>query len=136
MKFTLLTQAALTISSITGAVANPTPDISSVSDLDKRRDCSMTIKYVKTWVEDGLDRYRHWLITEPREDRHLDFWCEAVHSVQYFSNRQCYWGDDGKYYVDVSVVRGPAGHGYLMSTYNGACKDFERLTECKAIKQF
>ncbi|KAF5227505.1 hypothetical protein FAUST_11730, partial [Fusarium austroamericanum] len=48
----------------------------------------------------------------------------------------CYWGDDGKYYVDVSVVRGPAGHDYLMSTYNGACKDFERLTECKAIKQF
>jgi hypothetical protein len=28
MKFTLLTQAALAISSITGAVANPTPDIS------------------------------------------------------------------------------------------------------------
>lgn len=73
----------------------------------------MTIKYVKTWVEDGLDRYRHWLITEPREDKHLDFWCEAVHSVQYFSNRQCYWGDDGKYYVDVSVVRGPAGHEYV-----------------------
>ena len=28
MKFTLLTQTALAISSITGAVANPTPDIS------------------------------------------------------------------------------------------------------------
>ncbi|UZP36886.1 hypothetical protein NXS19_004702 [Fusarium pseudograminearum] len=92
MKLTLLTQAALAISSISGAVANPTPDVSSISTLTS--------------------------------------------AEIYFSNRQCYWGDDGKYYVDVSVVRGPAGHDYLMSTYNGACKDFERLTECKAIKQF
>ncbi|GKU06913.1 hypothetical protein FLAG1_07403 [Fusarium langsethiae] len=136
MKFTLLTQAVVAISPITGVVASPTPDVVTDALLDKRADCSMTIKYVKTWVESGLDRYRHWLITEPRDDSHLDFWCEAVQHGFYFTNRQCFWGDDGKYYVDVSVARGPAGHKYLMDTYNGACQDFERLTECKAIKQF
>ncbi|KAJ4011539.1 hypothetical protein NW752_008545 [Fusarium irregulare] len=137
MKFTLLTQAALAISSISGVIASPTPEaINEDSSLEKRKDCSLTIKYVKTWVEAGLDRYRHWLITEPREDRHLDFWCEATYHGFYFTNQQCFWGDDGKYYVDVSVARGPAGHKYLMDTYNGACDDFERLTECKAIKQF
>ncbi|KAJ4138384.1 hypothetical protein NW768_002208 [Fusarium equiseti] len=136
MKFTLLTKAALAISSVTGVIASPTPDVATDSALEKRRDCSLTIKYEKVFVEDGMDRYRHWLITEPREDRHLDFWCEAVHVAQYFYNRQCYWGDDGKYYVDVSVARGPAGHDYLMSVYNGASKDYERLTQCKAIKQF
>ncbi|RGP70190.1 hypothetical protein FSPOR_4090 [Fusarium sporotrichioides] len=136
MKFTLLTQAALAISSITGAVASPTPDVSTDSAVDKRADCSLTIKYQKVWVETGLDRYRHWLITEPREDKHLQFWCEAVQHAFYFQNRQCYWGDDGKYYVDVSITRGPAGHDYLMSTYNGASDDFERLTGCRAIREF
>ncbi|CAG7563852.1 unnamed protein product [Fusarium equiseti] len=136
MKFTLLTQAALAISSVTGVIASPTPDVINDSTLEKRKDCSLTIKYEKVFVEDGMDRYRHWLITEPREDRHLDFWCAAVHSVQFFYNRQCYWGSDGKYYVDVSVARGPAGHDYLVSVYNGASKDYERLTQCKAIKQF
>ncbi|KAF4996545.1 hypothetical protein FGRMN_4429 [Fusarium graminum] len=113
MKFTLLTQAALAISSVTGAVANPTPDVSTGSVIDERADCSFTVHYMKSWVKTGLDRYRMWLITNPRNDGHLQLYCEAGYTARFWSNVQCFWGDDGKYYIDASVVRGPAGHKYV-----------------------
>lgn len=80
------------------------------SAIDKRADCSLTVRYAGDWVEAGLDRYRMWLITAPRNDRHLQLYCEAGHSAMYLTNVQCFWGDDGKYYIDASVARGPAGH--------------------------
>lgn len=54
-----------------------------------------------------------WLVTSPRNDQHLQLFCEAGHAALYFTNQQCFWGDDGKYYIDVSVARGPAGHKYV-----------------------
>ncbi|KAM0345807.1 hypothetical protein ACHAPU_006160 [Fusarium lateritium] len=136
MKFTLLTQAALAISSITGAVANPTPDISTDAAIDKRADCSLTVKYTKSWVKSGLDRYRMWLITSPRNDGHLELYCDAGRAALYFTNLQCFWGDDGKYYIDTSVARGPAGHKYIMDTHSAMCDDFERLTGCSTVREF
>ncbi|KAL4726592.1 hypothetical protein ACLX1H_005479 [Fusarium chlamydosporum] len=136
MKFTLLTQAALAISSITGAVANPTPDISTGSTIDKRADCSLTVHYTKSWVKTGLDRYRMWLITAPRNDKHLRLYCEAGYHVPLLTNLQCFWGDDGKYYIDASVARGPAGHKAILEAHNDMCDDYERLTGCAAIREF
>ncbi|KIL87911.1 hypothetical protein FAVG1_08792 [Fusarium avenaceum] len=123
MKFTLLTQAALAISSVTGAVANPTPDIS-------------TVRYAGDWVEAGLDRYRMWLITAPRNDRHLQLYCEAGHSAMYLTNVQCFWGDDGKYYIDASVARGPAGHTAIQRSHSAMCDDFQSLTKCGTNREF
>ncbi|KAL5594853.1 hypothetical protein FOVSG1_008542 [Fusarium oxysporum f. sp. vasinfectum] len=97
MKFTLLTQTALAISSITGAVANPTPDISIGSAIDKRAD-----------------------------------WYHAL----YLTNVQCFWGDDGKYYIDASVARGPAGHKTIQDTHSAMCDDYERLTGCGTNREF
>ncbi|WZH40701.1 uncharacterized protein QYS62_001639 [Fusarium acuminatum] len=136
MKFTLLTQVAVAISSITGAVANPTPDSSTGSVIDKRADCSLAVHYTKVWVKTGLDRYRMWLVTSPRNDKHLQLFCEAGHAALYFTNQQCFWGDDGKYYIDVSVARGPAGHKYIEDTFKAMCEDFERLTGCGTIRDF
>ncbi|EXL64839.1 hypothetical protein FOPG_18916 [Fusarium oxysporum f. sp. conglutinans race 2 54008] len=136
MKFTLLTQTALAISSITGAVANPTPDSSIGSAIYKRADCSLTVHYTKVWVESGLDRYRMWLITAPRNDKHLQLYCEAGSHALYLTNVQCSWGDDGKYYIDASVARGPAGHKTIQDTYSAMCDDYQRLTECKTNREF
>ncbi|KAM0209047.1 hypothetical protein ACHAPA_006475 [Fusarium lateritium] len=136
MKFTLLTQAALAISSITGAMANPTPDVSTDSALDKRADCSLAVHYSKVWVKTGLDRYRMWLVTAPRNDKHLELYCEAGYSALYLTNVQCFWGDDGKYYIDASVARGPAGHKTIQDTHRAMCEDFERLTGCSTIRDF
>lgn len=48
------------------------------------------------------------LITNPRNDRHLDVYCDAFKApVGFTINPQCFWGD--AYYVDVSAARGPAG---------------------------
>ncbi|KAK2686671.1 hypothetical protein QWA68_014420 [Fusarium oxysporum] len=136
MKFTLLTQTALAISSITGAVANPTPDISIGSAIYNRADCSLTVHYTKVWVESGLDRYRMWLITAPRNDKHLQLYCEAGHHALYLINVQCFWGDDGKYYIDASVARGPAGHKTIQDTHSAMCEDYERLTGCGTNREF
>jgi hypothetical protein len=54
-----------------------------------------------------------WLITAPRNDRHLELYCDDARSARYLTNVQCFWGDDGKYYIDASVARGPAGHRYV-----------------------
>ncbi|KAF4437788.1 hypothetical protein F53441_12929 [Fusarium austroafricanum] len=106
MKFTLFTDAALAIPFITGALATPTPD----GPAAKRADCSLTVRYVKVWVESGLDRYRMTLITTPRNDRHLEVYCNiAQNGIDFGSNIQCFW-EDGAYYIDISQARGPAGH--------------------------
>ncbi|KAH7196319.1 uncharacterized protein B0J16DRAFT_408078 [Fusarium flagelliforme] len=136
MKFTLFTQAGLAISSITGALATPTPDISTGFEMDKRADCSLTVHYTKVWVKSGLDRYRMWLITEPREDKHLQLYCEAALSGFLLTNVQCGWANDGKYYIDISVARGPAGHKSIRAAHNSMCDDFERLTGCSTKREF
>ncbi|RFN47289.1 hypothetical protein FIE12Z_8471 [Fusarium flagelliforme] len=105
MKFTLFTQAALAIPMLTGALAAPTENAAEV----KRAACSFEVKYVKSWVKSGLDRYRMQLITNPRDDRLLGVYCDLYKkSIGFTSNDQCFWGD--AYYLDSSVVRGPAGH--------------------------
>ncbi|GKU14561.1 unnamed protein product [Fusarium langsethiae] len=132
MKFTLLTQAALAIPFITGAIATPTPDGSEV----KRADCSLTVRYVKDWVESGLDRYRMWLITNPRNDRHLDIFCNyAKNSVGLSHNPQCFW-ENNAYYIDRSVARGPAGHNTIMTETGKLCDWYEYETGCRAIREF
>ncbi|KAG4266841.1 hypothetical protein FPRO04_13017 [Fusarium proliferatum] len=136
MKFTLLTQAALAISSITGALAIPNSDVSSGYDIEKRAGCSLTVHYTKVWVESGLDRYRMWLITAPRNDKHLELYCEAGYSALYLTNAQCFWGSDGKYYIDASVARGPAGHKTIQDTHSAMCDDYERLTGCGTNREF
>ncbi|KAF5660657.1 hypothetical protein FHETE_8820 [Fusarium heterosporum] len=136
MKFTVLTQAALAISSITGAVANPTLDISTGFGIDKRADCSLTVRYTSDWVEAGLDRYRMWLITAPRNDRHLQLYCDGAYQARYLTNLQCFWGDDGKYYIDASVVRGSAGHQAIQDAHRAVCNEFERLTGCGTNREF
>jgi hypothetical protein len=68
----------------------------------------MTVRYQKVWVESGLDRYRMQLITNPRNDRHLDVYCDTfLNAVGFIINPQCFWGD--AYYADGSGARGPAG---------------------------
>ncbi|KAF5985083.1 Rho guanine nucleotide exchange factor scd1 [Fusarium coicis] len=134
MRCTLLTQAALAISSFAGALGNPTPDISTGSEMEKRADCSSTVHYTKVWVESGLDRYRMWLITARRNDKHLQLYCEAGSNAFYLTNLQCFWGSDRKYYIDVSVARGAAGHKTIQDTHSAMCDDFERLTGSRIPK--
>ncbi|KAH7257944.1 hypothetical protein BKA59DRAFT_508840 [Fusarium tricinctum] len=135
MRFTLFTQAALAIPFITGALATPTPDGKSPISEVKRADCSLTVRYNKVWVESALDRYRMQLITNPRNDRHLDVYCDDWRGlVGFTSNKQCFWGD--AYYADGSVAQGPAGHQAIQDSHNKACDDFERLTNCRTIREF
>ncbi|KPA45670.1 hypothetical protein FLAG1_01396 [Fusarium langsethiae] len=103
MKFTLFSQDALAIPFVTGALATPT------SDSVKRTDCSLTVHYDRDWVESGLDIYRMWLVTNPRNDQHLDVYCDiAKKQINFGINHQCFW-EDGKFFVDISVARGSAG---------------------------
>jgi hypothetical protein len=95
--------------------------------MDKRADCSLTVHYTKVWVESGLDRYRMWLITAPRNDKHLQLYCEAGSNAFYLTNLQCFWGSDGKYYIDASVARGPAGHKYVYLVLTVFLSDLQSL---------
>ncbi|WKT52879.1 hypothetical protein QSH57_003441 [Fusarium oxysporum f. sp. vasinfectum] len=119
MKFSLFTQAAMAIPFITGALATPTPDVSEV----KRADCSMTVRYRKDWIESGLDRYRMQLITNPRNDRHLDVYCDAFKAPVGFT-------------INPHAARGPAGRRAVQDAHNKACNDFEVYTGCRTIREF
>ncbi|RBR18659.1 uncharacterized protein FIESC28_05936 [Fusarium coffeatum] len=131
MKFTLFTQAVLAIPMLSGAMAAPAESANEV----KRAACSFEVKYVKSWVESGLDRYRMQLITNPREDRLLKVYCDLyTGTVGFTINDQCFWGDD--YYLDSSGARGSAGHKAILDAHNKACDDFEVVTGCRTIRHF
>ncbi|KAM0351671.1 hypothetical protein ACHAPU_002681 [Fusarium lateritium] len=131
MKFSLFTQAALAMPFLTGALAAPAADSSEA----KRADCSLEIRYISNWVEAGLDRYRMQLITNPRNDRHLDVYCNRFTStIGLTHNKQCFWGD--AFYADGSAARGPAGRQAIMDAHNYVSNDFELLTGCRTIRNF
>lgn len=78
--------------------------------------CDLTVRWTKNWIEDGLTRYQVKLITNPRNDEHLQIYAQAVQGyagIEGGSNTQWYW-DGPDCVVDVSFVQGPGGHEYAI----------------------
>ncbi|RGP64442.1 hypothetical protein FLONG3_9500 [Fusarium longipes] len=133
MKFTLFTQAIMAVSAATGAIAAPAED---KPELFERANCKLTIRYDKSWVKTGLDRYRMHLITTPRNDRLLDVYCgKWTNMIGFVYNKQCHW-EGGHYYADGSVARGSGGHRTIRESHFAARDEFVHITGCDVDVKF
>ncbi|OBS26145.1 hypothetical protein FPOA_00088 [Fusarium poae] len=129
MKFSILAQALIAIPALASAIPEPV----EVAQVDKRANCKFTIQWKSNWYENALRRYRVQLITEPRNDDHLDLYCGilAKYTVQ-LENQQCYWRD-GMYVVDISEAQGPAGHDQYKRQHRITSERFKSGTGCDIV---
>ncbi|KAH7303253.1 hypothetical protein B0I35DRAFT_415328 [Stachybotrys elegans] len=130
MKFNLLTQAITALAFISNVMAMPTANTENIAELEKR-DCGLELQWTENFIEQGLARYRVWLITHPRNDDLLRIYCEEFRAIALLANNpQCYWANDGKYVLDASYTRGTPGHESYRADHWSASRRFSDRTGC------
>ncbi|KAK2686670.1 hypothetical protein QWA68_014421 [Fusarium oxysporum] len=85
MKLSILTLAAAV-----PALAAAVPASVDTAEV-KRANCKLTLQWISNWSEAALRRYRVQLITSPRNDAHLDQYCDLFkQSASGVQNVQCF----------------------------------------------
>ncbi|CAJ0545114.1 Ff.00g085870.m01.CDS01 [Fusarium sp. VM40] len=129
MKFSLLTLAAAV-----PALAATVPASVDAAEVDKRANCKLTLQWITNWSESALRRYRVQLITSPRNDAHLDKYCNLIKGgADGIQNVQCFW-TKGMFVIDDSQGEGSIGHDLYLKAFNNAAHYFELTTGCDTVR--
>ncbi|CVK96614.1 uncharacterized protein FMAN_10945 [Fusarium mangiferae] len=128
MKFSIITLAATV-----PALAATVPASADTAEV-KRANCKLTLQWISNWSEAALRRYRVQLITSPRNDAHLDKYCDLFkQGSSGYQNVQCFW-TDGMYVIDDSEGEGSPGHDLYLKDFNSAARYFELITGCDTVR--
>ncbi|KAF4996544.1 hypothetical protein FGRMN_4428 [Fusarium graminum] len=129
MKFSILALAAA-VPALSAAVPASVDTVEEV----KRANCKLTLKWISNWSEAALRRYRVQLITSPRDDTHLDKFCDLMKKgAAGVQNIQCFW-TDGMFVIDDSQGEGSPGHSLYLKDFNNAAHYFELITGCETVR--